>query len=115
MTHIPRNVTNTERANWQAHYVDRDRKCPFFVLAPDENLVDWVQQGRLQSGRALDIGCGNARHAIYLAQKGFTVDAVDHSASAIDWAREEVSGAKASVCVHCMSIFEFEVQAGAFR
>jgi cyclopropane fatty-acyl-phospholipid synthase-like methyltransferase len=114
MTNILRKVTDTERANWQAFYVDRDRQCPFFVLAPDENLVEWVQQGRLQSGRALDIGCGNARNAIYLAQHGFTVDAVDHSASAVDWAREEVSKAKASVCVHRMSIFDFEPQAGAY-
>jgi SAM-dependent methyltransferase len=114
MTYIPRNVTDTERANWQAFYANRNRECPFFVLAPDENLAEWVQQGRFQSGRALDIGCGNARNAIYLAQHGFTVDAVDHSASAIDWACEEVFKAKASVFVHFMSIFDFEVQAGTY-
>jgi SAM-dependent methyltransferase len=79
-----------------------------------ENLVEWFQQGRLQSGRALDIGCGNARNSIYLAQHGFTVDAVDHSASAVDWARDEVSKAGVSVSVHCMSIFDFEAQAGAY-
>jgi len=107
-------VTEFERANWQAFYVDRHRQCPIFVLAPDENLVEWIEQGRLHSGRALDIGCGNARNAIYLAQHGFAVDAVDQSVSAIDWAREEVSRASASVCLHCTSIFDFEVQAGGY-
>lgn len=107
-------VTETEHANWQAFYADRDRPCPFFVLAPDENLVEWLDQGRLRPGRALDIGCGNARNAIYLAQHGFVVDAVDHSASAIDWAREEVAHANASVSLHCMPIFDFEAGAGAY-
>ena len=28
----------TERSNWQPFYDDRERACPIFVLAPDENL-----------------------------------------------------------------------------
>lgn len=114
MSDMFRKVTDTERAHWQSFYTDRGRQCPFFVLAPDENLVEWVQQDHLHPGRALDIGCGNARNAIYLAGRGFTVDAVDHSVSAIDWAREEISKAQAPVSVHCMSIFDFEAQAGSY-
>lgn len=114
MTNTLCQVTDTERANWQTFYADRSRRCPFFVLAPDESLVEWVQLGYLQPGRALDIGCGNARNSIYLAKHGFTVDAVDQSASAIDWAREEVSKAEVSVSVHCMSIFEFQAPAAAY-
>lgn len=110
MTNMQQTVTDVERSNWQSFYVDRNRQCPIFVLAPDENLVEWVQQGRLHAGRALDIGCGNARNAIYLAKHGFGVDAIDQSISAVDWAREEVSKANASVSVHCMSVFDFEVQ-----
>jgi SAM-dependent methyltransferase len=103
-----------ERTRWQSFYDDRNRRCPFFVLAPDENLVDWIQQGLVDGQRALDVGCGNARNAIYLAKHGFVVDAVDHSASAAQWARDEVAGAGASVSVHCTSVFDFELQAGSY-
>lgn len=109
-----REVLETERANWQPFYANRGRQCPFFAFKPDENLVDWLESGLLRHGRALDIGCGNARNSVYLAQQGFTVDAVDHSATAIEWAREEVSRAKASVSIHCMSIFDFPVSATSY-
>lgn len=35
-------------------------------------------------GRALDIAAGNGRNALFLAEKGFTVDAVDISDVAVD-------------------------------
>lgn len=35
-------------------------------------------------GRALDLACGTGRHALFLADKGFAVDAVDISAVALD-------------------------------
>ena len=107
-------LETTERSNWQPFYDDRERACPIFVLAPDENLDEWVRAGALEGRRALDIGCGNARNAIYLARQGFAVDAVDQSASAVEWAREEVGKAGASVSVHCTSIFDFELRAGTY-
>lgn len=103
-----------ERTKWQSFYDDRERRCPFFVLAPDENLGEWLQQGLISGGRALDIGCGNARNSIYLARHGFVVDAVDHSASAVQWARDEVARAGASVSVHGTSIFDFELRTGTY-
>lgn len=98
-----------ERARWQPFYADRQRPCPFFVHVPDENLAEWVQQGLIRGDRALDIGCGNARNAIYLGSCGFSVDAVDQSASAVAWAQEEVAKAGARVSVHCNSIFDHPV------
>lgn len=34
-------------------------------------------------GRVLDLACGSGRHAIWLAQQGFSVDAVDRDAAAL--------------------------------
>ena len=36
----------TERSNWQPFYDDRERACPIFVLAPDENLPPVAQHAR---------------------------------------------------------------------
>lgn len=59
--------------------------------APDENLVNYVERGWIQPGRVLELGCGPGRNAIFLAQLGFEVDAVDLSSEGLDWARERAS------------------------
>jgi SAM-dependent methyltransferase len=73
---------------WDGFYADRDKPIPFFVAKPDENLVSYLEHGLVTPGRALDLGCGPGRNAIHLARHGFTVDAVDLSATAIAWAEE---------------------------
>lgn len=42
----------------------------------------------LPAGRALDLGCGYGRVAIYLARRGWSVDAIDFIPQAIDVARK---------------------------
>lgn len=51
----------------------------------------------LPPGRALDLGCGEGRHAIWLAERGWTVTALDFSQVAIDKARTVVSRKSRSV------------------
>src|SRR5438128_453344 len=46
----------------------------------------------LPAGRALDVACGVGRHAIWLAQHGWTVAAVDYSVAAIEILRERAGG-----------------------
>lgn len=78
---------------WDQFYADRDKPVPFFVAKPDENLVSYLDSGLLEPGRALDLGCGPGRNAMHLADKGFAVDAVDLSPTAIAWARERAGDA----------------------
>ncbi|WP_185012938.1 class I SAM-dependent methyltransferase [Streptomyces sp. AK010] len=73
---------------WDRFYADRSRTVPFFVAKPDESLVAAVERREAGGGRALDLGCGPGRNALYLAARGFEVDAVDLSSAAVDWARE---------------------------
>lgn len=78
---------------WKDFYGDRDKPVPFFAAKPDENLVSYLERGLVQPGRALDLGCGPGRNALHLAAAGFSVDAVDLSPAAIEWARERAGDA----------------------
>jgi len=51
--------------------------------APSPLLVEYAQ--RLHPGRALDLACGSGRNAIWLAERGWSVTAVD-KASSLGWA-----------------------------
>ena len=60
---------------------------PPWVGQARSELVQLVETGDLQPGRAIDLGCGEGDNAIFLAQHGFQVTAVDFSAAAIDKAK----------------------------
>lgn len=91
---------------WDGFYTDRSRPVPFFVAKPDENLASYVDRGLLTPGRALDLGCGPGRNALYLASLGFQVDAVDLSPAAVAWARERAREAGAAIRFHRGDAFE---------
>lgn len=99
---------------WDRFYADRSRPVPFFTEAPNEDLVEWVERGLIGPGRALELGCGNGRNAVYLARRGFEVDAVDLSPEVIAWARELVAAHGVSVNLACASVFELPVEPGAY-
>jgi len=92
---------------WDSFFVERSRPCPFFVDAPDENLVEWLDEGLIPTGHALELGCGNGRNATFLAGKGFSVDAIDFSTEAIAWAVERAEKAAGSrISFQCCSVFD---------
>ena len=99
---------------WDEYFADRARPCPFFVEWPDENLVAWFGEGLLAPGRVLELGCGHGRNATYLASLGCTVDAVDFSARAIEWARERAKQAGTPVDFQCCSIFDAIFTEGSY-
>jgi SAM-dependent methyltransferase len=99
---------------WDEFFADRARQIPFFVDWPDENLVEWFGRGLLTPGRVLELGCGNGRNAVFLAQKGCRVDAVDFSSKAIGWATERAAAAGAAVRFQCCSVFDAAFTAGSY-
>jgi SAM-dependent methyltransferase len=102
------------RAWWDEFFADRAKPCPFFTEWPDENLVAWFGEGRLTPGRVLELGCGNGRNATYLASLGCSVDAVDFSARAIEWAGDLARQTGVPVSFQCCSIFDAEFTPEAY-
>jgi SAM-dependent methyltransferase len=59
---------------------------------PDHRLVELVEgPDKLPPGRALDLGSGTGRNAIYLAGQGWEAVGVEMAASAVDMARRKAS------------------------
>lgn len=99
---------------WDRFYEDRAKPCPFFVDRPDESLAEWCAAGHVPPGRALDLGCGPGRNAVFLAQQGYAVDGVDLSATALAWAAERAAAAGVAVRWHAQSVFDFAAAPGGY-
>ncbi len=63
----------TDRIKWDNRYTGE----PEDLDSPDEFLLE--QAGLLTSGRALDLASGLGANSVFLAQKGYCVDALDIS------------------------------------
>src|SRR5829696_7502096 len=70
---------------------------PPWVGQARSELVELVKSGVLQPSRAIDLGCGEGDNAIFLAQHGFQVTAVDFSPAAISKARAKARDAGVDV------------------
>src|SRR5262249_45536188 len=82
----------SQAAEWDARYGE---KTSMWSGRPNGRLV--VEVAALNPGRALDVGCGEGADAIWLAQQGWEVTAVDVSDVAIGRARAAAERAGVSV------------------
>lgn len=86
----------TRPSSWTA----RDWDERYAASAPwgDEPNV-WVRQHTegLAPGRALDLACGDGRHALWLAARGWHVHATDFSAAAVARGRAAEQAARAAM------------------
>ncbi|BET45220.1 hypothetical protein RGQ21_02020 [Kitasatospora aureofaciens] len=90
---------------WDRLHADRSKPVPFFVAKPDDNLAAYLDQGLIAPGRALGLGCGAGRNALFLASRGFEVDAVDLSAVAVEWGEDRAREAGVDVRFLCGDAF----------
>jgi cyclopropane fatty-acyl-phospholipid synthase-like methyltransferase len=95
--------------DWNSFYSNRKKKIPFFVDAPDENLVQYFEKGFFQQGKVLELGSGPGRNAIYFAKMGCEVDAVDLSNEALKWGRERADKHKVFINFMNQNIFDLQV------
>jgi SAM-dependent methyltransferase len=77
---------NEERERWNERYAGDDHEVP-------EEPVDVLREHseELPEGRALDVATGGGRNALYLAERGYAVDAIDVSEEGLAIARERAA------------------------
>ena len=73
-----------DATHWDRRYAESDR---VWRADPHEQLVEAVVG--VPAGRALDVAAGEGRHAIWLAEQGWEVTAIDFSAVGLQKGREE--------------------------
>jgi SAM-dependent methyltransferase len=67
---------------WERRYRSGERPREDFATEPVPLLAEAASQ--LPPGRALDLACGTGRNALWLAERGWKVTAVDGAAAAIE-------------------------------
>ncbi|MBQ2953565.1 MAG: methyltransferase domain-containing protein [Clostridia bacterium] len=90
---------------WEDEYRDLDRSTFGSPSREVEEIVPFLPEG----ARILDAGCGDGRHALYLAGLGFQVDAFDISENAIAKVNylKERGHLNINTCVCDILAFEF--------
>jgi SAM-dependent methyltransferase len=77
-----------DAVGWDARYAATDL---VWSAGPNRTVVDEV--AALPPGRALDLAAGEGRNAVWLAERGWQVTAVDFSAVGIDKGRQRAHAA----------------------
>ncbi len=77
---------------WDVMYLFK--KTPWDTGITPPEIVAMIESGKVPIGRALDRGCGTGTNAIYLAQHGFAVTAIDVSYRAIALAKRKTRSAQ---------------------
>ncbi len=77
---------------WDVMYLFK--KTPWDTGITPPEIVAMIESGKVPIGRALDLGCGTGTNAIYLAQHGFSVTAIDVSRRAIALAQRKTRSAQ---------------------
>lgn len=108
--------------DWDETY--RKGQTPWDSGRPCSELVRLLEDEVISPCKALDLGCGTGTNAIYLAQMGFDVTAVDISQVAIEMAREKADAASVSVLFMMVKlptpflpgkVFDFVFDRGCFH
>jgi SAM-dependent methyltransferase len=100
-----------QAARWDARYSERD--SAMWSGRPNGRLVAEVSD--LAPGGVLDVGCGEGADAIWLAQRGWRVTAIDVSEVAIRRGREASDPAAVSIEWICGDVLQTSFPGRSFE
>ena len=88
-----------DRAGWDARYRTTD-----LVWTANSNQFLVAEVAELAPGTALDLGAGEGRNAVWLAQRGWQVTAVDFSAVGLAKAAQLADAAGVTLTAICADV-----------
>jgi tellurite methyltransferase len=99
-----------EIGGWDERYRSGERAAEDLDAAPTPLLVETAK--KLAPGKALDLACGTGRNALWLAEQGWSVTAVDGSPVAIEILRSRASerGVMVSTRVADLEKSEYQIE-----
>ena len=95
----------SDQERWDARWAEPKSA---HVREPHPLLVRFVSQNPCVQGRALDVACGVGQNAVWLAQHGFAVDAVDISPVALEHAQR--SAAQAGLAPRAVNFIQADLE-----
>jgi tellurite methyltransferase len=104
-----------EIQGWDERYRSGERRAEDLDAAPTPLLVESAE--KLTSGSALDLACGSGRNALWLAEHGWNVTAVDGSPVAIEILRSRASdcGVKVNAKVADLEKSEYRIESASWN
>jgi 2-polyprenyl-3-methyl-5-hydroxy-6-metoxy-1,4-benzoquinol methylase len=93
-------MSKLDKEKWDKKYIDKAQLLK--QRYPSKNLVLFTNE--CKGVKALDIGCGAGRNALYLAKNGFEVDALDIAKVALDKLNEYAKEDKTDKLIHTLHV-----------
>jgi SAM-dependent methyltransferase len=104
-----RGCAHVRREHWDRKYAETEQ---LWAATPNRSFAG--EAAGLPPGRALDLACGEGRHAVWLAGRGWQVTAIDFSEVAIARGRARAAREHVEVDFRCSDLLDFEPEPGAF-
>jgi SAM-dependent methyltransferase len=98
-----------KRDEWNLRWQENDLQ-----VHDDPIAVDTAELASIPPGRALDLACGHGRHAVWLAEHGWRITAIDFSDVALRLAREHADERGVDVDWVLADIRSYEPEPDAF-
>lgn len=97
-------MVEKDRKKWDSRYLEN-------LGGSDPSLLLKNYLGLASCGNALDIACGNGRNSLFLAKKGFIVDAVDISTVATN----HLAGIDPKINTICQDIDDWTIPRNQYQ
>lgn len=99
---MPAKPPRSQPDDWNDCYVNGFLPWDSGII--DRNLQRTLDAGEVAPRTVLELGCGSGTNAVYLAQRGFTVTAVDFAPTAIEQAEAKARAAGVNVQFLCEDV-----------